>query len=441
MRIPQSIDISELTLRIDGDLKCTLPPEYDPTTSDVTGFLIDLDGTMYRPGGLIPGAKEFFDWLVESKTPHVFLSNTEAKGSQGVQNKFLSPQYKISDTPLPLKNIWTASEAQINLMMHKKEHTPFSVRGCLQDFCIPDGAKVFVVGGGDGIWLNSLRMRNSLKFDSWDIRISLTEKEAKYWAFEASKTKAEAGVSNVYIVMFCEGKLDKVPSVEGEEDISRSTSYNGCWNYELIRDASFMIHQGAHLIYTSDDAFNPSEDPEYPGMIFPLPGPGMFASMLSFLSRDSYQDEGGNKLFCSGKGGNYGDIFMMEHAINMLKSQGHDGDRSKIMMVGDRFDTDIRGGSSVGIQTCLVQSGAHLVEQQANYENDRADWTAMSVASLVDPRFYYLDAGATEKLEETRNFERKNSSNWQLGTTFKRKALRKSDLSALKSAVKMAFRR
>ena len=34
-------------------------------------FLIDLDGTMYQPGGLLPGAREFYRWLVDSGTPCV----------------------------------------------------------------------------------------------------------------------------------------------------------------------------------------------------------------------------------------------------------------------------------------------------------------------------------------------------------------------------------
>ena len=43
------------------------------------------------------------------------------------------------------------------------------------------------------------------------------------------------------------------------------------------------------------------------------------------------------------------------------------GDRSKIMMVGDRFDTDVRGGVSVGILTCLVESGCHQYKLQPFY--------------------------------------------------------------------------
>ena len=48
-----------------------------------------------------------------------------------------------------------------------------------------------------------------------------------------------------------------------------------------------------------------------------------------------------NAIACAGKGGTHGGAFMMEAARNMLKAQGHDGNRSKILMVGDRFDTDV----------------------------------------------------------------------------------------------------
>ena len=44
-----------------------------------------------------------------------------------------------------------------------------------------------------------------------------------------------------------------------------------------------MLSHGAELIVTAEDAFNPSIDPDYPRTVFPLPGPGMFASMFRKL--------------------------------------------------------------------------------------------------------------------------------------------------------------
>jgi hypothetical protein len=55
------------------------PRRYEPDGSPIDGFLIDLDGTIYRPGMLIPGAQDFYAWLRATDTPFVLLSNTGAK--------------------------------------------------------------------------------------------------------------------------------------------------------------------------------------------------------------------------------------------------------------------------------------------------------------------------------------------------------------------------
>ena len=61
------------------------PSIFDAEASDVTGFLIDLDGTIYDPAGLLPGAADFYAWLLSTGKQYVFLSNTGAKSAQAVQ--------------------------------------------------------------------------------------------------------------------------------------------------------------------------------------------------------------------------------------------------------------------------------------------------------------------------------------------------------------------
>ena len=63
---------------------------------EADGFLIDLDGTMYDPRGLVEGAQRFYDYLLKSKKPFVFLSNSGAKGPLGTQTKFLTPPFNIT---------------------------------------------------------------------------------------------------------------------------------------------------------------------------------------------------------------------------------------------------------------------------------------------------------------------------------------------------------
>ena len=78
-----------------------------------------------------------------------------------------------------------------------------------------------------------------------------------------------------------------------------------------------------------------------------------------------------------------GGKYMMEAAIEMLRQQGHSGDRSRIVMVGDRFDTDIRAGLSVGIRTCLVTTGCHNLGCQKFYRMDPAHYHAPGVVHLT----------------------------------------------------------
>ena len=51
---------------------------------------------------------------------------------------------------------------------------------------------------------------------------------------------------------------------------------------------------------------------------------------------------GEGKLRVCGKGGAEGDEFMIGHALQMLRQQGHNGDPSTVLIIGDRYDTDVR---------------------------------------------------------------------------------------------------
>ena len=46
------------------------------------------------------------------------------------------------------------------------------------------------------------------------------------------------------------------------------------WGFEVVKTSGFLLAHGAHFVYTADDAYNPSADAAFPGMIWPLPGPG-----------------------------------------------------------------------------------------------------------------------------------------------------------------------
>lgn len=95
---------------------------------------------------------------------------------------------------------------------------------------------------------------------------------------------------------------------------------------------------------------------------------------------------GGDRLHICGKGGREGATYMMGHAISMLRAQGFTGDLSRILIVGDRFDTDILGGVKAGIRTCLVESGCHSLPLQPHFQEAPATFVAASIAELIPPQ-------------------------------------------------------
>lgn len=51
------------------------------------GYLIDLDGTVYRGSERIPGAKECIDFLIENGIPYLFITNNSSNPPEQVAQK------------------------------------------------------------------------------------------------------------------------------------------------------------------------------------------------------------------------------------------------------------------------------------------------------------------------------------------------------------------
>ena len=328
-RHAQSTETKSVDAGGEGALKPASPGDsdtettrFDANSAGITGFLIDLDGTVYRPNSLIAGAMTFHEYLVSTGKQFVYLSNTGAKSSDAVRRKLRTASYCLAAERLPPKTVYTAAEATIDFMADS----------------IPEGAHVFVVTGGGNFWQGLLQERCPEKTATWELRTQLSEEEAKRWSTIAA---AHPRVPLVWVVMFVDGPLSNCP------DPKTGLPSPADWSYDLIRSLSYILGHGAQLVYTADDASNPATDDAFGGYVWPQPGPGMFAKMLMAIIPPRAR----HRVHCLGKGGDDGRKYMMERAINMLIEQGHDGDRSKICMVGDRFDTDIRGGRSVGVKT------------------------------------------------------------------------------------------
>jgi len=283
----------------------------------ISACLIDLDGTIYNPHGTISGADDFYAFLCRRQIPYVFLSNTGAKGAAGVRDKLQRiGDFYLSADPPPESKILTAAEAQAAYMLAT----------------VPFGAKIFAIAGGaePSFWMELLereaeRTGVAELVASWEVHTQLSESLAKEWAVAAAAHQ-RSGQAAVFVVLFSDG------SITAAVDPQSGELGHADWSFDVIKKASYMLSHGAHLVLTAEDAFNPSADPLYPSNLWPLPGPGMFGALFRKLMEpldDKY-------VHVCGKGGREGQTYMVERALGMLREQGHDGDLSSVLIVGDR---------------------------------------------------------------------------------------------------------
>jgi HAD superfamily hydrolase (TIGR01450 family) len=320
------------------------PTEWNEEREDchrITGFIFDCDGTIYQPDGLIPGAEDVLTWIERSGRQYVLLSNNGALPYSAVYDKLSRCAFecKPDGEPIPPGCIYTAHDSQVDFMLSGH---------------LPSGSKLLVLAP-DGRWKAEMRERMPKLFDSWEIADDMDVDTAKEWA---QRTQGE----KVAIVFFHDGVIAQP------------------WSYGLIHAMTILINAGADFIYTAEDHCNPSTDPLYEGVVFPVPGPGMFVEMLK---NSMPPGTGGSQTFCCGKGGNVGRTFMIDRAIQMLKAQGHCGERDRIVVIGDRFDTDVRAGVLAGTKSCLLESGAHRLEMADDFPTDIPSYTCSSIAKIL----------------------------------------------------------
>jgi NagD protein len=52
-----------------------------------TGFICDMDGVIYHVDLLLPGAREFVDWLKGQEKKYLFLTNSSERSPKELQQK------------------------------------------------------------------------------------------------------------------------------------------------------------------------------------------------------------------------------------------------------------------------------------------------------------------------------------------------------------------
>ena len=76
------------------------------------GYLIDLDGTIYKGKNRIPAGERFIQRLQERNIPYVLVTNNSTRTPEKVQ-EMLSTQFNVHT---PLETIYTATMATIDYM-------------------------------------------------------------------------------------------------------------------------------------------------------------------------------------------------------------------------------------------------------------------------------------------------------------------------------------
>ncbi|TXC91197.1 TIGR01457 family HAD-type hydrolase [Metabacillus litoralis] len=88
------------------------------------GYLIDLDGTMYRGSEQIEAASEFVTYLAKNNLPYLFVTNNSSQTPQQVAEKL--NRFQISATK---ESVFTTSQATANYISEEKENATIYVIG------------------------------------------------------------------------------------------------------------------------------------------------------------------------------------------------------------------------------------------------------------------------------------------------------------------------
>lgn len=80
-----------------------------------SGFMIDMDGTVYKGGDLIPGAIEFIDSLKERGIPFVFLTNNSSSARDHYYRKLVRMGFHVES-----ENVLTSAIATTRFILSER---------------------------------------------------------------------------------------------------------------------------------------------------------------------------------------------------------------------------------------------------------------------------------------------------------------------------------
>lgn len=228
------------------------------------GYLIDLDGTIFKGNEVIPEAKSFISMLIEQGLPYVFITNNSSYTAEELIVKLKGMGIAATRNNILTSSVATAKYIKVNY----------------------SNANCFVIG------------EQGLKQALLDQDINITNQNV------------------THVIMGIDREI----------------------NYEKLATATEFVRRGAEFISTNKDLSIPSEK----GF---KPGNGALTSVVSLSS--------GKEPLFMGKPAKS----MIQVGLDMLGCLPE-----SVLLIGDNYLTDIKGGIDSGIDTALVLTGVSQVK-------------------------------------------------------------------------------
>ena len=248
------------------------------------GFICDMDGVVYHGNRILPGVKEFVNWMIDNDKKFVFLTNSPEKTPHELSMKLGRMGLEVS-----ADHFYTSAMATANFLNSQKP-----------------GCTAYVIG-------------------------------------EAALTKA------LYDMGIYMNDVNPDYVVLGE---TRS------YSFEKIEKAIELVNKGAKLIGTNPDICGPTEK----GI---MPATGALIAPIELAT--------GKKAYFVGKP----NPLMLRQGLKKIGCRS-----AEIVFIGDRMDTDIIAGIECNVDTVLVLSGVHQMEDVDKFPY-RPKYIANGVGDLI----------------------------------------------------------
>ena len=248
------------------------------------GFICDMDGVVYHGNRILPGVKEFVNWMIDNDKRFVFLTNSPEKTPHELSMKLGRMGLEVG-----ADHFYTSAMATANFLNSQKP-----------------GCTAYVIG-------------------------------------EAALTKA------LYDMGIYMNDVNPDYVVVGE---TRS------YSFEKIEKAIELVNKGAKLSGTNPDICGPTEK----GV---MPATGALIAPIELAT--------GKKAYFIGKP----NPLMLRQGLKKIDCRS-----AEIVFIGDRMDTDIIAGIECNVDTVLVLSGVHQMEDLDKFPF-RPKYIAAGVGELI----------------------------------------------------------